>query len=65
MPRNLDSTIQDAITQKQILTALTCPTTLRLKKGIIFGALDKKSIAWKVAELVKAEGGEIILTNHP
>ena len=29
---------------------------LKNKKGIIFGALDKKSIAWKVAELVKEEG---------
>ena len=38
---------------------------LKNKKGIIFGALDKKSIAWKVAELVKAEGGEIVLTNAP
>ena len=38
---------------------------LKNKKGIIFGALDNKSIAWKVAELVKAEGGEIILTNAP
>jgi enoyl-[acyl-carrier protein] reductase I len=38
---------------------------LKNKKGIIFGALDNKSIAWKVAELVKEEGGEIILTNAP
>ena len=26
------------------------------KKGIIFGALDEKSIAWKVAERAKEEG---------
>ena len=38
---------------------------LKNKKGIIFGALDNKSIAWKVAELVREEGGEIILTNAP
>ena len=38
---------------------------LKNKKEIIFGALDKKSIAWKVAELVKEEGGDIILTNAP
>ena len=35
------------------------------KKGIIFGALDSKSIAWKVAEYAKKEGAEIVLTNAP
>lgn len=35
------------------------------KKGIIFGALDSKSIAWKVAEEAHAEGAEIMLTNAP
>ena len=35
------------------------------KKGIIFGALDERSIAWKTAEQVVAEGGEIILSNAP
>ena len=35
------------------------------KKGIIFGALDSKSIAWKVAEYAKNEGAEIVLTNAP
>jgi enoyl-[acyl-carrier protein] reductase I len=35
------------------------------KKGIIFGALDENSIAWKVAQHVHAEGGEFILTNAP
>ena len=38
---------------------------LRGKRGIIFGALDSKSIAWKVAEHAKAEGAEIVLTNAP
>lgn len=38
---------------------------LKGKKGIIFGALDSKSIAWKVAELAHAEGAEFILTNAP
>ena len=38
---------------------------LKGKKGIIFGALDEKSIAWKTAEKVHAEGGEFILTNAP
>jgi enoyl-[acyl-carrier protein] reductase I len=36
---------------------------LKGKKGIIFGALDEKSIAWKVAQKAHAEGAEIILTN--
>ncbi len=35
------------------------------KRGIIFGALDEHSIAWKVAERVHAEGGSIVLTNAP
>ena len=35
------------------------------KKGIIFGALDEKSIAWKVAEKCAQEGAQIILTNAP
>jgi enoyl-[acyl-carrier protein] reductase I len=38
---------------------------LKGKKGIIFGALDNKSIAWKVAEQCKAEGAELVLTNAP
>ena len=35
------------------------------KKGIIFGALDELSIAWKTAEAIKQAGGEFILTNDP
>jgi enoyl-[acyl-carrier protein] reductase I len=38
---------------------------LKGKKGIIFGALDEKSIAWKVAEQAAAEGAEFVLTNAP
>jgi len=38
---------------------------LKGKKGIIFGALDEKSIAWKVAEKAVEEGAEIVLTNAP
>ncbi|MDK7374973.1 MULTISPECIES: enoyl-ACP reductase [Weeksella] len=38
---------------------------LKGKKGIIFGALDSNSIAWKVAEQCHAEGAEFILTNAP
>lgn len=35
------------------------------KKGIIFGALDDKSIAWKIAERCVEEGAQITLTNAP
>ncbi|PSJ74916.1 enoyl-ACP reductase [Sphingobacteriales bacterium UPWRP_1] len=35
------------------------------KKGIIFGALDEKSIAWKVALRAKEQGAEFTLTNAP
>ncbi len=38
---------------------------LKGKKGIIFGALNEQSIAWKVAERAAAEGAEIVLTNAP
>lgn len=38
---------------------------LKGKKGIIFGALDSKSIAWKVAEKCSEQGASIILTNAP
>lgn len=36
---------------------------LKGKKGIIFGALDSKSIAWKVAEKAFEEGALITLSN--
>lgn len=35
------------------------------KKGIIFGALDDQSIAWKVAERCVGHGAQITLTNAP
>ena len=38
---------------------------LKGKRGIIFGALNDMSIAWKVAELAHAEGAEFVLTNAP
>jgi len=38
---------------------------LKGKKGIIFGALDDKSIAWKVAEKAHAEGATFTLSNTP
>lgn len=38
---------------------------LKGKKGLIFGALNPQSIAWKVAEVAHEEGAEIVLTNTP
>jgi len=38
---------------------------LKGKKGIIFGALNEKSIAWKVAERAVEEGATITLSNTP
>ncbi len=38
---------------------------LKGKRGIIFGALDENSIAWKTAERVHEEGGQFVLTNAP
>jgi len=36
---------------------------LKGKRGIIFGALDDKSIAWKVAMQAHEEGAEFTLSN--
>jgi enoyl-[acyl-carrier protein] reductase I len=38
---------------------------LKGKKGIIFGALDEKSIAWKTALKCFEEGAQIVLSNAP
>lgn len=38
---------------------------LKGKRGIIFGALDERSIAWKVAQVAHAEGASFTLTNAP
>jgi len=38
---------------------------LKGKRGIIFGALNEQSIAWKVAEQAKAQGATFTLTNAP
>ena len=38
---------------------------LKGKKGIIFGALDEKSIAWKTALACHAEGAQLVLSNAP
>ena len=38
---------------------------LKGKRGIIFGALNEMSIAWKVAERAVEEGAQILLTNTP
>ena len=38
---------------------------LKGKKGIVFGALDEKSIAWITALKCHEEGAELVLTNAP
>ena len=38
---------------------------LKGKRGIIFGALNDSSIAWKVAERCHEEGAQLVLTNTP
>jgi enoyl-[acyl-carrier protein] reductase I len=38
---------------------------LKGKNGIIFGALDEKSIAWKTALRCHEEGARLVLTNAP
>lgn len=38
---------------------------LKGKRGIIFGALNAQSIAWKVAERAHEEGATFVLTNAP
>jgi len=38
---------------------------LKGKRGIIFGALNEQSIAWKVAERAVEEGAKITLSNTP
>ena len=38
---------------------------LKGKRGIIFGALNEQSIAWKVAEHAHEEGAVFVLTNAP
>jgi len=38
---------------------------LKGKKGIIFGALDEKSLAWRTALRCHEEGAQLVLTNAP
>lgn len=38
---------------------------LKGKRGIIFGALNDMSIAWKVAEVAHEQGASFVLTNAP
>lgn len=38
---------------------------LKGKKGIVFGALNDQSIAWKAALKAREEGAELVLTNTP
>ncbi|MDD2358749.1 MAG: SDR family oxidoreductase, partial [Thiovulaceae bacterium] len=50
----------------RILTILIMAyNLLKGKKGLIFGALNEKSIAWKTAERAYEEGATFVLTNVP
>ena len=53
------------ITNKKNQKIYRMNNLLKGKKGIIFGALDSKSIAWKVAERAHEEGAKFVLTNAP
>lgn len=50
---------------KRIDFKLDMYNLLKGKRGIIFGALDENSIAWKTAERIFEEGGMFVLTNAP
>jgi len=59
-----------SITSKYLLTfrAQIHPMSNQLlkgKKGIIFGALDERSIAWRTALRCQEEGAQLVLTNAP
>lgn len=38
---------------------------LKGKKGIVFGALNERSMAWRIAKRAHEEGAEVILSNTP
>jgi enoyl-[acyl-carrier protein] reductase I len=38
---------------------------LKGKKGIVFGALDERSIAWRTALRCHEEGAQLVLSNAP
>jgi len=40
-------------------------TLLQGKRGLIFGALDENSIAWKIAEKAHEQSAQLVLTNAP
>ncbi len=47
------------------MTQTTSHNLLKGKKGLIFGALDERSIAWRVALACDREGASFTLTNAP
>jgi enoyl-[acyl-carrier protein] reductase I len=46
-------------------TTVMVNSLLKGKKGIIFGALDERSIAWKTALRCYEEGAQVVLSNAP
>ncbi len=51
--------------RRKTINSMSMYNLLKGKKGIIFGALDDKSIAWKVAERAHEEGAVFTLSNTP
>ena len=49
--------------QRIIYKKIMAYNLLKGKRGIIFGALNNMSIAWKVAERCAEEGAKIVLSN--
>lgn len=58
-------TFAEAIYSPMVKIKHMAHNLLQGKRGIIFGALDENSIAWKTAQRVYAEGGRFVLTNAP
>ncbi len=49
----------------ELLNNIIAYNLLNGKRGIIFGALDESSLAWKIAERAHEEGATFTLTNAP
>jgi enoyl-[acyl-carrier protein] reductase I len=64
-PEILPQALSDHLLSSPPQTTIMAHGLLKGKRGIITGALNEQSIAWKVAELAHAEGAAFVLTNAP
>ncbi len=55
----------NSLTKTEYTLLIMAYNLLKGKKGLIFGALNDKSIAWKAAERAYEEGARFVLTNTP